>query len=99
MSIEMAVADALTALHDRRCMEMHLATPVEQPAARGKPLSVRVLDIDYFKVVNDGPRRRRSAARARHQGGETRRPQSCRDGCRVGAPSRRRRSINPICLG
>jgi two-component system, cell cycle response regulator len=54
MSIEMAVTDALTGLHNRRYMEMHLATLVEQAAARGKPLTVLVLDIDYFKAINDG---------------------------------------------
>jgi two-component system cell cycle response regulator len=54
MSIEMAVTDALTGLHNRRYMEMHLTTLVEQAAARGKPLTVLVLDIDYFKTINDG---------------------------------------------
>jgi two-component system cell cycle response regulator len=53
MSIEMAVTDALTGLHNRRYMEMHVATLVEQAAARGKPLTVLVLDIDYFKTIND----------------------------------------------
>jgi two-component system, cell cycle response regulator len=53
MSIEMAVTDALTGLHNRRYMETHLATLVEQAAARGKPLTVLVLDIDYFKAIND----------------------------------------------
>jgi two-component system, cell cycle response regulator len=53
MSIEMAMTDALTGLHNRRYMEMHLATLVEQAAARGKPLTVLVLDIDYFKAIND----------------------------------------------
>ena len=34
-------------------MESHLATLVEQAAGRGKPLSLLVLDIDYFKAIND----------------------------------------------
>jgi two-component system cell cycle response regulator len=53
-SIEMAVTDGLTGLHNRRYMETHLGALVEQAAARGKPLSVLVLDIDYFKAINDG---------------------------------------------
>ena len=52
-SIEMAVTDGLTGLHNRRYMESHVSTLVEQAAARGKPLTVLVLDIDYFKSVND----------------------------------------------
>jgi two-component system cell cycle response regulator len=54
MSIEMAITDALTGLYNRRYMEMHLATLVEQAATRGKPIAVMVLDIDYFKAINDG---------------------------------------------
>jgi two-component system, cell cycle response regulator len=53
MSIEMAITDALTGLHNRRYMESHLSTLVEQAASRTKPLTVLVLDIDYFKSVND----------------------------------------------
>jgi two-component system cell cycle response regulator len=53
MSIEMAITDALTGLFNRRYMETHLATLVEQAAARGKPIAVLVVDIDYFKAVND----------------------------------------------
>jgi two-component system cell cycle response regulator len=34
-------------------METHLGTLVDQAAARGKPITVLVLDIDYFKSVND----------------------------------------------
>ncbi len=52
-SIEMAITDALTGLYNRRYMESHLSTLVEQAAARGKPLTALVLDIDYFKSVND----------------------------------------------
>jgi len=53
MSIEAAITDALTGLHNRRYMETHLATLVEQAHARGKPLTVLVQDIDFFKAVND----------------------------------------------
>ena len=52
-SIEMAITDGLTGLYNRRYMESHLGTLVEQAAARGKPLTALVLDIDYFKSVND----------------------------------------------
>jgi two-component system cell cycle response regulator len=53
MSIEMAITDALTGLYNRRYMESHVGTLVEQAASRGKPLTVLVLDIDYFKSIND----------------------------------------------
>jgi len=52
-SIEMAITDALTGLHNRRYMETHLGTLVEQAAQRGKPLAALVLDIDHFKSIND----------------------------------------------
>jgi two-component system cell cycle response regulator len=52
-SIEMAITDALTGLHNRRYMESHLATLAEQASSRGKPLAVMMLDIDYFKSIND----------------------------------------------
>ncbi|MDE1972010.1 MAG: PleD family two-component system response regulator [Hyphomicrobiales bacterium] len=53
ISIEMAITDGLTGLFNRRYMENHLGTLIEQAAARGKPLAVMVLDIDYFKSIND----------------------------------------------
>ena len=52
-SMEMAITDGLTGLYNRRYMESHLSTLVEQAAGRGKPLSLLVLDIDYFKSIND----------------------------------------------
>jgi len=54
MSIELAITDGLTGLFNRRYMETHLGTLVEQAAARGKPITVLVMDIDYFKSINDG---------------------------------------------
>jgi two-component system cell cycle response regulator len=53
LSIEAAITDPLTGLHNRRYMESHLGTLVEQAVARGKPISVLVLDIDFFKAIND----------------------------------------------
>jgi two-component system cell cycle response regulator len=53
MSIEMAITDALTGLFNRRYMESHLGTLIEQAIARGKPLTALVIDIDYFKSIND----------------------------------------------
>jgi two-component system cell cycle response regulator len=53
-SIELAITDGLTGLFNRRYMETHLGTLVEQSADRGKPITVLVLDIDYFKAINDG---------------------------------------------
>jgi two-component system cell cycle response regulator len=53
LSIELAINDGLTGLFNRRYMETHLGTLVDQSAARGKPITVLVLDIDYFKAIND----------------------------------------------
>ena len=53
MSIEMAITDVLTGLHNRRYMESHVGMLVEQATSRGKPLAVLVIDIDHFKTVND----------------------------------------------
>jgi len=52
-SLEMAVTDSLTGLFNRRYMEGHLATLVNHAAHRGKSIAVLMLDIDYFKAVND----------------------------------------------
>ena len=53
-SIEAAITDALTGLYNRRYMESHLATLAEQASARAKPLALMMIDIDYFKSINDG---------------------------------------------
>ncbi|MGI9415959.1 MAG: PleD family two-component system response regulator [Hyphomicrobiales bacterium] len=52
-SMEMAVTDPLTGLYNRRYMETHLGTLIDQAANRGKSISILVIDIDYFKAVND----------------------------------------------
>jgi two-component system cell cycle response regulator len=52
-SVELAATDALTGLHNRRYMEVHLKTLMDAARAGGRPLSVVVIDVDRFKSVND----------------------------------------------
>jgi two-component system cell cycle response regulator len=52
-SVEMAITDGLTGLHNRRYMEGHLKTLVNQAIQSGQSLSLLVADIDFFKSVND----------------------------------------------
>jgi len=52
-SVELAITDGLTGLHNRRYMQGHLSTLVEESLARGRPLSLLIADIDFFKSVND----------------------------------------------
>ena len=52
-TIEMAVTDELTGLHNRRYLDSHLKTLFERAANRHRPLSVMITDIDRFKAVND----------------------------------------------
>src|SRR5262245_6143333 len=66
-SIEMAITDALTGLFNRRYMETHVGTLVEQASSRGKPLTVLVLDSDYYKDMNG--HWGQGAGRGRLQGG------------------------------
>ncbi len=52
-TIELAVTDGLTGLHNRRYLDNHLKILVDRAIARGRPLSVCITDIDRFKGVND----------------------------------------------
>ncbi len=52
-SIEAAMIDPLTGLHNRRYMESHLATLVDEAHRTDRALSVLLADIDHFKQVND----------------------------------------------
>lgn len=51
--LELAITDSLTGLYNRRYMESHLSTMVEEGMSSGKPVSLLIFDIDYFKAVND----------------------------------------------
>jgi two-component system cell cycle response regulator len=52
-SMELAVTDSLTKLHNRRYLDSHLAALFEEAALRGLQFSVLLLDIDHFKSIND----------------------------------------------
>ena len=53
-SLEMAVTDALTGLHNRRYMAGQLQALMSRAGHGGDTVAVLVLDIDHFKLVNDG---------------------------------------------
>lgn len=50
---ELAVRDSLTGLYNRRYMDETLDREVSRARREGIPLSLVMLDIDYFKRVND----------------------------------------------
>ena len=49
-TIEMAVTDGLTGLHNRRYLDSHLQTLFDRAVARRRPLSVMITDLDRFKI-------------------------------------------------
>ena len=52
-TIEMAVTDGLTGLHNRRYLDSHLQTLFDRAVGRRRPLSVMITDLDRFKSIND----------------------------------------------
>jgi two-component system cell cycle response regulator len=52
-SIELALFDPLTGLNNRRFLESHLPTMIDNARVRRSPLTLMILDIDHFKRVND----------------------------------------------
>jgi two-component system, cell cycle response regulator len=52
-SVEASITDSLTGLHNRRYMESHLKSLVQNARESGRPISLLVADIDFFKKVND----------------------------------------------
>ncbi len=51
--VEMAIIDPLTGLHNRRYLDNHLATLVSDSLKRNRAISLMLIDIDFFKLVND----------------------------------------------
>ena len=48
-----ALADPLTELNNRRALEWELPRKVQASRTHSLPMSLIILDVDYFKVVND----------------------------------------------
>ena len=52
-TVEAAVIDPLTGLHNRRYLETHLKALMNRALADGSDLALVVADIDHFKAFND----------------------------------------------
>nr|WP_321459435.1 PleD family two-component system response regulator [uncultured Cohaesibacter sp.] len=52
-TMELAIMDGLTKLYNRRYMTTHLSSLLASAREKEKPLSVLLMDIDFFKSVND----------------------------------------------
>jgi two-component system cell cycle response regulator len=52
-SLELAVTDQLTGLHNRRYMQGQLEALMRRAGAGGEPVATLVIDIDHFKKIND----------------------------------------------
>lgn len=52
-AMELAVIDPLTGLNNRRYLETHLGGLLEHAGRHARPVSIMILDIDFFKRVND----------------------------------------------
>ncbi|GFZ83452.1 PleD family two-component system response regulator [Rickettsiales bacterium] len=51
--LEMAVTDDLTQIYNRRYFDMHLDGMFTEAREKSKNLSIAIIDVDYFKQVND----------------------------------------------
>ncbi|MDF5724020.1 MAG: GGDEF domain-containing protein [Rhizonema sp. PD37] len=49
----LALADSLTELNNRRALESDLPRQIAKARANETPLSLIIMDVDYFKTVND----------------------------------------------
>ncbi len=52
-SVSMAITDSLTGLYNRYYLDSHLAALLKRSRADDRPLAAAVIDIDFFKKVND----------------------------------------------
>lgn len=52
-SLNLALTDELTGLHNRRYFDVHFEAQREYSHENGKPISILMMDLDRFKEVND----------------------------------------------
>ncbi|NEW91258.1 GGDEF domain-containing protein [Rhodopseudomonas sp. BR0M22] len=50
---ELAELDELTGAYNRRCIMQHLDNEIARAARHGEPLSLALIDLDWFKRIND----------------------------------------------
>lgn len=53
LSMQLATTDAVTGLYNRHYLTNHMDTRMQAAQEQGKALSVMMMDIDHFKLVND----------------------------------------------
>jgi two-component system cell cycle response regulator len=53
MSMQLATTDAVTGLYNRHYLTSHMETQISASKQKEKPLAVMMMDIDFFKKVND----------------------------------------------
>ena len=53
VSMELAIKDGLTGLHNRRYLDSHLSIVFDEAMRQARPVSALLLDIDRFKSIND----------------------------------------------
>lgn len=53
LSLQLATTDAVTGLYNRHYMSSHLDTLVKSARSTGKEISLAMMDLDNFKLVND----------------------------------------------
>ena len=51
--IELSLYDSLTGIHNRRCFDERIDIEIQRCNRSGKPFSLILIDIDYFKLLND----------------------------------------------
>ena len=52
-TVSMAITDSLTGLYNRHYLDSHLASLLDRSKQNGQPLATAIIDIDFFKAVND----------------------------------------------
>ena len=52
-SVSMAVTDGLTGLYNRHYLDSYLSRLLARSLNDGKPLALAIIDLDFFKMVND----------------------------------------------
>lgn len=52
-TVSMAITDSLTGLYNRHYLDSHLAALLDRSKRDGRPLAAAIIDIDFFKAVND----------------------------------------------